>query len=93
MPDKIKVKLFIHLEKYEFEDGHKHIVTACDMTESGYVLLGTEEVEVSVPNKDPFEAELEMLGKKLAVVEQESHNKITAIKQQIQSLQAIEHKG
>ena len=90
MTDKIKVKLYIH--KDAFEDG-KYDVSTYDGTSHGSVLLGTQWVEVDVPTKDPIEAELEMLANKLAVVEKESHNKITAIKQRIQSLQAIEHKG
>ena len=90
MTDKIKVKLFIH--KDAFEDG-KYEVSSYDGTPHGNVLLGTQWVEVDVPTKDPVLAELEMLANKLAVVEQESFNKISKLKQRIASLQAIEHKG
>ena len=90
MTDKIKVKLFIH--KDAFEDG-KYDVSTNDGTSHGSVLLGTQWVEVDVPTKDPVLAELEMLANKLAVVEQESFNKISKLKQRIASLQAIEHKG
>ena len=93
MTDKIKVKLYIHLEQYSIDDEGRYSITSCDMSENGYILLGTQEVEIDAPDKDPIVAELEMLDKHLEAVEQESYNKITAIKQRIQSLQAIEYKG
>ena len=87
--NKFKATLYIHQNNYD----SGYFITESDMTEHGYVLLGTQEVELDVPTKATVIAEIEMLDKQIEVVEQDSHNKITAIKQRKASLLAIENKG
>ena len=87
--NKFKATLYIHQNNYD----SGYFITESDMTEHGYVLLDVQEVELYEPSANPIEAEIEMLNKQIEVVEQDSHNKITAIKQRKASLLAIENKG
>ena len=87
--NKFKATLYIHQNNYD----SGYFITESDMTEHGYVLLDVQEVELYEPSANPIEAEIEMLDKQIEVVEQDSHNKITAIRQRKASLLAIENKG
>lgn len=66
----------------------------CDMSKCGFVLLGTHdyEVEYSMPDKDPVEAEIEGLEKMVAEIETEAYAKTEKLKERISQLTCIEFK-
>ena len=69
-------------------------VTNMDMSKSGYILLGTEEFEFEfeTPDKDPIEAEIQMLENEADRLETESYAKVQNIKDRIKQLQCLEYK-
>lgn len=83
-----EVKLFIHANKY----GEGFNVTACDMSDMGYPLLGTQTVTINVPTKDPVEAEIEMLDKKEASLIKDHLAALHAIQCRKNDLLCLENK-
>lgn len=51
LPKTAKVKLYIHLNKYT----HEVDIYSGDMTSLGWLLIGTHEVVVSVPDVSPID--------------------------------------
>lgn len=88
IPDTVEVTIYFHLTKY----GSGVSAFTSDMTQYGYALLGTEDVVLSVPKKDPVEAEINMLETCAQKVRDEYFEKITPLEQRIRELMAIEHK-
>jgi len=88
-PNTFNVELFIHstVNVKEF------YVTACDMTEFGHILLGTQTVTLNVPTKDPVEAEIEMLDKKEASLVKEHLAQLHTIQQRKKDLLCLEVKN
>ena len=86
--EKFEVELFIHAAKYE----EKFMVATNDMSEYGYIFLGTQVVTLNAPTKDPVEAEIEMLDKKEALLIKEHLAKLHAIQQRRNDLLCIENK-
>lgn len=85
---KFEVKLFIHARSY----GDDFIVATCDMSGSGYILLGEQTVTVDVPTKNPVEAEIEMLDKKKASLIKEHLAALNAIQCRKKDLLCLEVK-
>lgn len=88
LPESIESTLLVHIDPHS----DKPVAMTCDMTEFGYVLLGSVTVTVPVPQVDVIEAEIASLERKADAVRAEFHRKLTAITDRIQSLRAIEHK-
>lgn len=81
------VELFIHKNTY----GEPNVFTY-DMSEHGYILLGTQTVMLNVPTKDPVEAEIEMLDKKEFSLVKEHLAQLHAIQQRRKDLLCLEVK-
>ena len=88
MKNQIEVKIYIHATLY----GDKFFCCTCDMSEHGDVLLGSQTVLVDVPDTNPIDAELAMLNKQVAIIENESAAKLQVLNDRINSLMCIEHK-
>lgn len=88
MKNKIEVEIFIHAPRFT----KQHMCFASDMTEHGYILLGSETVFVDVPDANPVDAELGMLNKQVAIIEAELGAKLQVLNDRIYSLKCIEHK-
>jgi len=83
----LEVELMIHINPY---GAYKAFLS--DMSEYGYVLLGSQVVTVGIPDKDPVEAEVEMLNKKEASLIKEHLAQLHAIQQRKNDLLCIENK-
>jgi len=83
-----EVELFIHAANY----GEGFSVLSGDMSNHGYILLGTQTVTVNVPTKDPVEAEIEMLDKKEASLIKEHLAALHAIQCRKNDLLCLENK-
>jgi hypothetical protein len=83
-----EVELFIHAKNHS--EGFD--VTTFDMSENGYVLLGTQTVTLNVPTKDPVEAEIEMLDKKQASLIKDHLAALHAIQCRKNDLLCLENK-
>ena len=81
-------ELFIHLSKYV----EGYLVTTNDMTDNGYILLGSQTVTLNVPTKDPVLAEVEMLNKKEASLIKDHLAALHAIQCRKNDLLCIENK-
>lgn len=88
LPETVKANLFIHVNHH---DGAA-LAATCDMSQYGYTLLGTHEVEVPVPQVNVVEKEVESLNRQATALRAETHIKLKAIEDRINSLLAIEHK-
>lgn len=87
LPETVEVTIYIHLTEYK-----ELTAMTADMSKYGYILLGTDTVTVTVPKKDPVEAEINMLEVRAQEVRDEYFQKITPIEQRIRELMAIEYK-
>lgn len=83
-------KVYIHKSpRYTEQD---FFVFTHDASESGYPLLGTQEIELNVPDTDPVEAEIQMLANKAHDIETKAYAEVENIKDRIKELQGIEYK-
>lgn len=88
LPETIKVKIYIQVSLYSDEPQ----AFTCDMSDHGYIPLGTDEVIVTVPQTDRVLAEIEMLEKTADKIKADTHAKVKTIEDRIQSLKALEYK-
>lgn len=89
----IKKTLFVHKDRYSEEE---YCVHACDMSEYGYVMLGSVNVEFefTLPSHaEQVRREVEMLNLKKSEILAETHRKVTELQERIDSLLCIENKG
>lgn len=84
----MKVKIYIQVSPHTNEPQ----AFTSDMSEYGYIPLGTDEVIVAVPQTDRALAEIEMLEKTAGKIKAETHAKIKAIDDRIRLLKALEYK-
>lgn len=82
-----EVELFIHSQNYS--EGFN--VATFDMSDAGYILLGTQTVTLDVPGKDVVEAEIEMLDKKEASLIKAHNLALHAITERKSQLLCIEN--
>ena len=90
---KLKETLYIHKAPgYLIED---YSFFLHDMSDCGYILLGTHDLDIDIPKptKDPIEAEIEMLKNQVAVINIEAYAKTQQLEQRISELTCIEFKG
>ena len=83
-----EVELFIH----DRQHSEGFVVAAHDMSDHGYILLGSQVKTLNVPTRDPVEAEIEMLNKKEALLIKEHLARLHAIQQRKNDLICIENK-
>ena len=90
---KLNETLYIHkAPSYLIED---YSFFLHDMSDCGYILLGTHDLDIDIPKptKDPIEAEIEMLKNQVAVINTEAYAKTQQLEQRISELTCIEFKG
>jgi hypothetical protein len=79
--------------KRDYTNKMEYHLHSGDMTDYGYVTVGTIEVEFEVPDDfNPVQAEIEMLKHAKAKVESEAMSKMRLIEDQIRNLQCLEYK-
>lgn len=83
--------LYIHAPRWGSDDFD---VCVSDMSENGWVLLGTHDYSVDYenPTKDPVEAEIESLQKKADAIETKALADIEIINRRIGELKCIDYK-
>ena len=82
-------ELFIHMSQY---GTGQLIVSQTDMTSHGYVLLGSQTVELDIPATDPVQAEVDMLEKKVVSTRAQFQSDLNQLEQRIQELKCLEVK-
>ena len=90
---KFKQTLYIHKSPAYLIEDYSFFLQ--DMSDCGYILLGTHDIEIDIPRptKDPIEAEIEMLKNKVAVINTEAYAKTQQLEQRISELTCIEFNG
>ena len=81
-------ELFIH----HSDQTNGYFVSECDMSTFGHIVLGTQTVELNIPDTDPIQAEVEMLEKKVTSVRADMQSQVTQLEQRIQELKCLEVK-
>ena len=96
MKHTMKQTMYVHAsKKYDGTDEFDIDMKICDMTEYGYILIGTVEVSADFDIPDDFnftQAEIDSLKTQKSKIQAEAQIKITQIEEQIQRLQCIEYK-
>lgn len=89
----MNAEIFVHVQKSPWDDSYRTEVFSCDMSEHGYILLGSQTIRVNMPSMD------EIILKNIAALHKKEQ-KLKAdfvvaqekIKDEIQSLHQIQHK-
>lgn len=96
MKHTMKQTMYVHAsKKYNGTNEFDIDMKVCDMTEYGYILIGTVEVSADFDLPDDFnftQAEIDSLKTQKSKIQAEAQMKITQIDEQIQRLQCIEYK-
>ena len=87
-----KSTLYIHKKSFGCQEDFAVMET--DMSQYGYILLGTHdfEVEYPTPTKDPVEAEIEGLQKQVAIISNKAMADTEILTRRINELKCIEYK-
>ena len=91
-------KLFICKCVGQFSDGRVS-VTDFDMSASfggrpsDYVLLGTQEVEIEIPDVDTTQIQIDALNEQIKAERAESQSRVNILLDRISKLQCITHEG
>lgn len=91
----VKHEVFIHAEKGYGSDEVTFKVFGCDMSEYGYVMLYSQEIDIEVEVSNDFNftnAQIDVLRQQQNKIQAECQMRLTRIEEQIQSLQCIEYK-
>ena len=72
--------------------GEGFFIAENDMTDHGYISLGSQTVTLNVPDTDPIEAEVMCLKKAIDKTKSECHAEVEVLSDRINSLLAIEYK-
>lgn len=92
---KTKIKCFVHYQPDQYAaPGAAPVfgVYPFDMSQHGYVLLGTTELEYELPaNFNPLQSEIEGLEAQLGKLADEYHRNAAMIRDSISKLQCIEN--
>jgi hypothetical protein len=73
--------------------GNVSVQASTGMTDYGWVVLSEHEVTYPVPQEDPTPRFIAVLEEKVERIQAEAHIEVTAVKEKIQQLLAIEYKG
>lgn len=88
------IKCFVHHQPDHYSTDAAPVFNAYpfDMTEQGYVLLGTADLEFEVPdNFNPLQSEISGLEKQLDMLAEKYHQNAAMIRDRISKLQCIEN--
>jgi len=88
IPETVKVTLHIHHSSYDNEP----YVSTSDMSEYGYILLGTDTVTITIPDVDIVQAEIDMLNRQTVKVREEFGRQLAILDRRISELTALEYK-
>jgi len=82
-------KIYIHKNMNSWAD-QKLMVSGCDLSNmDSYILLGSHDVELEIPDVDEKQLMVAKLESQIAGLQADSECKITALRGQIQELLAI----
>jgi len=90
-PKMITKTMYVHAHASCSKDDDGIRLHSCDMSSAGYAFLGEVEVTFPMPDKDPVTAQVESLESCIQSLQADTHAKVTAMKEKIQSLLAIGH--
>ena len=90
---KIKTTVYIHYQKYEWEDKGEYLVYSHKFDDTDYrAHICEQEIEIEVPDDfDPRAQQIAALEKQKQKVMAEYQKTVTEINERINKLQAIEH--
>ena len=90
---KIKTTIYIHHQKYEWEDKGQYLVYSYQLDDTDYrVYLWEQEIEIEVPDKyDPRAKQIAALEKQKQKMMAEYQKTVTEINDRISKLQALEY--
>lgn len=84
---KVLHETYVHLNKY---DDKKYVVFDFDASDSGYVLVNKQAVELDIPDGfDPTATKISMLQKEIQFAEKEFSERVMKLKEEIAKLTAI----
>ena len=89
----MKIKIYIHHQKYEWEDKGQYLVYSHKFDDTDYrTYVGEQEIEIEVPdNYDPRAQQIAALIKKKEKAMADYQNTLTEINDRISKLQALEY--
>ena len=88
IPETVKVTLHIHHSPH----GNEPYVSTSDMSEYGYILMGTDTVIITIPDVDIVQAEIDMLNRQAVKVREEFGRQLAILDRRISELTALEYK-
>jgi len=90
---KIKITVYIHQQKYEWEDKEQYLVYSHKFDDTDYrQYICEQEIEIEVPeNYDPRAQQIAALEKEKQKVMAEFTKTVTEINDRISKLQALEY--
>jgi len=84
---KVLHETYVHLHKYK--EG-KYVVFDFDASDSGYVLVNKQSVELDIPDGfDPTATKIDMLQKEIQFAEKEFSERVMKLKEEIGKLTAL----
>lgn len=86
-----QVTMTMYAHKASGLDANPYTLCGYDMSEYGYICLGSVEVTFTAPETDPVTAELESIDKAMQSVRAELQGKLNALQERRDSLLAITH--
>jgi hypothetical protein len=89
----MKIKIYIHHQKYEWEDKGQYLVYSHKFDDTDYrTYVGEQEIEIEVPdNYDPRAQQIAALEKEKRKVMADYQKKVTEFNDRISKLQALEY--
>jgi hypothetical protein len=86
------IKAFVHFQQEVWMDKPQFSIDCCDMSSHGYVLVGSQEFEVSIPDDfNPVAQQLASLEKRKTALRLKLAEELMAIDRRMNELQAIAH--
>lgn len=90
MTKQVTMTMYAHVERYGEEPFY---LNQFDMSEYGYVCLGTVEVTFTAPTTDPVAAEVDSIDKAMQSVRAEFQGKLNSLQERRDNLLAIGSDG
>lgn len=88
-----QVTMTMYAHKADGAVGREYDIYHCDMSEYGYICLGTVEVTFTAPTTDPVAAEVDSIDKAMQSVRAEMQSKLNALQERRDNLLAIGSDG
>ena len=84
---KVSHELYVHLSKH---DDTKYACFNFDASDSGYVLVNKQAVELDIPDDfDPTAIKISMLNKEIQKAEKDFSERVTTLKEELSKLTAL----